>query len=293
MSCVRIDLHTHSRVSDGTDSPAELVAAAADAGLDVVALTDHDTTAGWAEAVAALPPGLTLVRGAELSCTSPDGRGRTCTVHMLAYLFDPDSPTIVTEQRRLRGERRERVRRMAIRMREDGLPVDPDDLMARLPPGSSAGRPHLAMALERAGLVSSVNEAFARYLNNSGRYYLPKADTPVFDAIRMISEAGGVTVLAHAFASTRGRTVTPEVIHELAAAGLSGIEVDHPDHDETARTRLRAIAAELDVPVTGSSDYHGHNKVVRLGQETTAPEMFDALAARATGSPLMIGKAAG
>jgi 3',5'-nucleoside bisphosphate phosphatase len=289
MTGVRIDLHTHSRVSDGTDSPAELVALAADAGLDVVALTDHDTTAGWAEAVAALPEGLTLVRGAELSCTSPDGRGRTCTVHMLAYLFDPESPTIVTEQRRLRGERRDRLRTMAIQMHEDGLPIDPDDLMARLPAGSSAGRPHLAMALQRAGLVTSVNEAFARYLNNSGRYYLPKTDTPVFDAIRMISDAGGVTVLAHGFAHARGRTVTAEVITDLAAAGLSGIEVDHPDHDETARGQLRALAGELGLPVTGSSDYHGANKTVRLGAETTAPEMFDELVKGATGTPLAVG----
>ncbi|HEY0804172.1 MAG TPA: PHP domain-containing protein, partial [Pseudonocardiaceae bacterium] len=204
---MRIDLHTHSSVSDGTDSPAELVAAAAAAGLDVVALTDHDTTKGWAAATEALPAGLTLVRGAELSCTSPDGRGRTCTVHVLAYLFDPDSAPIVAEQHRLRGERRRRLRRMAVRMREDGLPIDPDEVMDALPAGSSAGRPHLAMALQRAGLVTSVSEAFDRYLNNSGRYYLPKADTPVRDAIRMINDAGGVTVLAHAFAQTRGRTV--------------------------------------------------------------------------------------
>jgi hypothetical protein len=290
---VRIDLHTHSRVSDGTDSPAELVAAAAAAGLDVLALTDHDTTAGWAEAAAALPPGLTLVRGAELSCTSPDGKGGTCTVHMLAYLFDPDSAPIVTEQRRLRGQRRDRLRRMAVQMHEDGFPIDPDDLMARLPAGSSAGRPHLAMALQRAGLVGSVSEAFAKYLDNGGRYYVPKVDTPVFDAIRMVADAGGVTVLAHGFAHTRGRTVTPDVIVEMAAAGLCGIEVDHPDHDETDRAQLRALATRLGLPVTGSSDYHGRNKTVRLGRETTAPEMFDALTAKATGAPLLVGRAAG
>jgi predicted metal-dependent phosphoesterase TrpH len=293
MACVRIDLHTHSRVSDGTDSPAELVAEASAAGLDVVALTDHDTTAGWADAVASLPDGLTLVRGAELSCTSPDGRGRTCTVHMLAYLFDPESPTIVIEQRRLRGERRERLLKMAERMREDGLPVDPDDVMSRLPHGSSAGRPHLAMALQRAGLVSSVNEAFARYLNNSGRYYLPKTDTPVFDAIQMIADAGGVTVLAHAFAHARGRTVTAEVITELAEAGLTGLEVDHPDHDETSREQLRALAGRLGLPITGSSDYHGLNKTIGLGAETTAPEMFKALTEQATGVPLVVGTPSG
>jgi predicted metal-dependent phosphoesterase TrpH len=293
MAGVRIDLHTHSRVSDGTDSPAELVAAAARAGLDAVALTDHDTTAGWADAVASLPDRLTLVRGAELSCTSPDGRGGTCTVHMLAYLFDPESPTIVLEQRRLRGQRRERLERMATRMREDGLPVDPDDVMSRLPAGSSAGRPHLAMALQRAGLVTSVSEAFAKYLNNSSRYYLPKTDTPVFDAIRMIADAGGVTVLAHAFAHARGRTVTAGVIEDLAEAGLSGLEVDHPDHDQESRQRLRALAGKLGLPITGSSDYHGLNKTTGIGAETTAPEMFEALTEQATGVPLVIGTASG
>lgn len=289
MTSVRIDLHTHSRVSDGTDTPAELVAIAAAAGLDVVALTDHDTTKGWAEAAAALPAGLTLVRGAELSCTSPDGRGRTCTVHVLAYLFDPDSQPIVAEQHRLRAERRARLRRMANQMREDGLPIDPDEVMDSLPAGSSAGRPHLAMALQRAGLVTSVGDAFARYLDNNSRYYLPKSDTPVLDAIRMIREAGGVTVLAHAFARTRGRTVTPAVIADLAAAGLTGLEVDHPDHDEGARAELRGIATELGLPVTGSSDYHGDNKIVRIGAETTAPDMFEALAEQATGAALMVG----
>jgi len=289
MAVVRIDLHTHSSVSDGTDSPAELVAHAAAAGLDVVALTDHDTTKGWATATEALPAGLTLVPGAELSCTSPDGRGGTCTVHVLAYLFDPESPTIVAEQHRLRGERRQRLRRMAVQMRADGLPIDPDEVMAGLPAGSSAGRPHLAMALQRAGLVTTVADAFDRYLGYGGRYYLPKADTPVHDAIRMIDEAGGVTVLAHAFAQTRGRTVTPDVIRDLAAVGLAGIEVDHPDHDAEARALLRGIATELGLPITGSSDYHGRNKSVRLGQETTAPEMFDRLAGRATGTSLLVG----
>lgn len=289
MANVRIDLHTHSNVSDGTDSPAELIAAAVAGGLDVVALTDHDTTAGWAEASAALPEGLTLVPGAELSTVSPDGRGGTCTVHMLGYLFDPESPAVVREQHRLRVERRDRLRRMAVRMREDGLPIDPDEVMAGLPAGSSAGRPHLAMALQRAGLVTSVSDAFARYLNNHSRYYLPKADTPVLDAIAMIENAGGVTVLAHAFARTRGRTVSEDVIVDMARAGLGGIEVDHPDHDEADRERLRALAGRLGLPVTGSSDYHGRNKVVRIGAETTAPEMFEAVTAKATAVRPVVG----
>ncbi|HEU5469637.1 MAG TPA: PHP domain-containing protein [Actinophytocola sp.] len=284
---MRIDLHTHSTASDGTDSPAELVAAAARAGLDTVALTDHDTTAGWADAAAALPPGLRLVRGAELSCLSPDGRGGECTVHLLAYLFDPEAGAVVRTHEKSRAERRIRLRRIAERMAADGLPVDPDALLDGVPAGVTPGRPHLATVLVRAGVVSTVDEAFARYLNDRGRYYIPSNRTPVLDALAMVTASGGVSVLAHAFAHRRGPTVTAEVIAELAAAGLDGIEVDHPDHDPADRQRLRGLAADLDLLTTGSSDYHGSNKTVRLGQETTDPQMLDAIAERATGAPVL------
>ncbi|MFB9907385.1 PHP domain-containing protein [Allokutzneria oryzae] len=278
---MRIDLHTHSTASDGTDSPAGLVAAAAAAGLDVIAVTDHDTTAGWSEALAALPTRMRMLPGAELSCASPDGLGGTVTVHLLAYLFDPDSEPLVAEQSRLRLERRARLHRMAARMAADGFPVDADELMAGLPPDAPAGRPHLAQALMRAGVVSSVNEAFAKFLGTGGSYLLPRTDTPVERAIAMIAEAGGITVLAHPFARARGPVVTPEVVADLAALGLSGVEVDHPDHDEPTRAELRDLAAELDLVMTGSSDYHGTNKTIRLGQETTDPAQFEALVARA------------
>jgi 3',5'-nucleoside bisphosphate phosphatase len=280
---VRIDLHTHSTVSDGTDTPAELVANAAAAGLDVLAITDHDTTAGWAEAEASLPPGLSLVRGTELSCVSPDGRGGHCTVHLLAYLFDPEARAVVSEYARARAERRGRLAKIADRMAADGFPVSGETLLAAIPEGSTAGRPHLAMALIRAGVVSSVDEAFARFLNDRGRYYLPSSRTPIEDALEMIQEAGGVTVLAHAFATHRGPTVTADVIKELAGLGLSGVEVNHPDHDEDARKRLRRLADELDLITTGSSDYHGTNKVISLGQETTEPDQLAEIARRATG----------
>ncbi|MEV4318599.1 PHP domain-containing protein [Actinocrispum sp. NPDC049592] len=289
MGCVVIDLHTHSSVSDGTDTPASLMSAAASAGLDVIALTDHDTTAGWSEAAAALTPGLTLVRGAELSCTSPNGRGGTATVHLLAYLFDPLAPAIVTEQSRLRAERRSRLLKMARRMAEDGYPVDPDALMASLPPDSPAGRPHLAMALVQAGMVATVDEAFQFFLNSRGRYHVSRRDTPVHTAIQMVADAGGVTVLAHAFAHHRGPTVTAEVIKELAGAGLTGLEVDHPDHDLATRTQLGALADDLGLVRTGSSDYHGTNKTIRIGQDSTSPEAFEALVAHTTGTPLITG----
>ncbi|AUS81546.1 PHP domain-containing protein [Actinoalloteichus sp. AHMU CJ021] len=281
---MRIDLHTHSTASDGSDSPEELVAAAARAGLDVVALTDHDTTVGWAPATAALPPGLRLVPGAELSCVSPDGNGRHVTVHLLAYLFDDTSGELADEQLRLRAERRERLLRMAVMMREDGFPVDPELLLAELPESSSAGRPHLAAALVRAGVVSSVDEAFARYLGAGSPYHLRRADTPVRRAIEMIRRAGGVTVLAHPFARARGPVVTAGVITDLAECGLAGLEVNHPDHDPETRAELAGIARELGLVTTGSSDYHGVHKSLRIGQETTDPEQFERLISSATGN---------
>lgn len=286
---MRIDLHTHSTASDGTDTPAELVVAAARAGLTALAITDHDTTAGWAPAAAALPPGLRLVRGAELSCVSPDGRGGRCTVHLLAYLFDPEAPAIVRAHTRSRTERRERLRRIAGRMAADGFPVDADSLLGALPPESTVGRPHLAMALVRAGVVSTVDEAFARFLNDRGRYYVPSTRTPVREAIGMVRAAGGVSVLAHAFARRRGPIVTASVIAELAEVGLDGVEVDHPDHDEETRAKLRGLAGELGLLITGSSDYHGTNKTVYLGQESTGPAMLEAIADRATGAEILTG----
>lgn len=280
---MRIDLHTHSVMSDGTDTPAELVHAAAAAGLDVVALTDHDTTAGWAEATAALPDGLTLVPGAELSTVSHESGGWPISVHLLAYLFDPDAEPIVTEQTRLRVERRQRLHRMARKMAADGLPVDPDAVLAALPADSSAGRPHLARVLLDAGLVTSVNEAFEQYLGSGGRYYVRREDTPVEEAVEMIAAAGGVTVMAHPWAYSRGPTLSANAIAALAARGLHGVEVDHPNHDRRTRAELRGLAGELGLLCTGSSDYHGANKDTPLGAESTDPEVFAELVSRASG----------
>lgn len=281
---VRIDLHTHSNCSDGTDSPAELVAAAARAGLSAVALTDHDTTAGWQQARQALPEGLTFVPGAELSCVSRDDTGRTVSVHLLAYLFDPDAASLVAEQQRLRAERRSRLREMAERMAADGLPIDPDEVIDGLPADATAARPHLARALVGAGVVETVDEAFASYLANGRGYYLPRRDTPVEQAVDMIADAGGVTVLAHPYARSRGPSVTPAVISSLAERGLGGIEVDHPNHDARSRSELRDLAGELNLLATGSSDYHGTNKTIELGQENTDEAVLEELVRRAHGA---------
>jgi predicted metal-dependent phosphoesterase TrpH len=209
-------------------------------------------------------------------------------VHVLAYLFDPASAAMITAHTRSQAERRQRLRRITERMAADGFPVDAEELLAGLPPTSTAGRPHLAMALVRAGVVSSVDEAFARFLNDRGRYYVPSSRTPVLEAIDLVAAAGGVSVLAHALAYRRGPTVTAGVITDLAAAGLHGLEVDHPNHDPDARAELRRLATDLGLLITGSSDYHGTNKTIHLGQETTAPEMLDAIADKATGAEIVV-----
>lgn len=284
---MRIDLHTHSLASDGTDTPAGLVRAAAEAGLDVVALTDHDTTTGWDAAADALPAGLRLIRGMEMSCTGRGEDGRPVAVHLLAYLFDPRNEAFAVERERLRGERVGRIRTMAERMAADGLPVDPERIVTAA--GPVAGRPHLARALVEAGVVPSIEAAFADLLSSRGRYYVTKADTPLSEAVRMVADAGGVTVVAHARARSRGRLLALDHIEELAELGLGGLEADHPDHAPADAQLMRDMAAKLDLFVTGSSDYHGGNKAVPLGRYTTDPEAFEALTARATGVEVLEG----
>ena len=285
-----IDLHTHSTASDGTDTPEQLVAAAHRAGVDVLAITDHDTTGGWDAAAAALPTGMRLVRGAEFSCVSPTGREeRPVSVHLLGYLFDPTHPAIVAEQSRLRDERVVRLARITEKMTADGYPVDVESVFEFVPEGTSVGRPHLARALVAAGVVESVNDAFATLLHNGSPYYVPKADTPVERAIAMVRSAGGVAVFAHAFARRRGRVVEPSVIADLAAVGLGGVEVDHPDHAQEDRELLRELAAAHDLVTTGSSDYHGTNKITPVAVEHTDPEAFEALLARTSGVDVLTG----
>jgi predicted metal-dependent phosphoesterase TrpH len=283
---VRIDLHAHTSASDGTDTPTQLLANAAAAGLDVVAITDHDTTRGWAEAADALPAHMTLVRGAELSCAHrpvlADGMpGQRTSLHMLAYLFDPDAPAFVAERVRLREDRRGRGQRIVERMIDDGLPVT-WERVSELAGEGAVGRPHIARVLVENGVVSSVDEAFDKYLRDASRYHVPKADSDVFDAIGLILASGGVPVFAHPRARRRGRVVSDEAIAEFAAAGLVGLEVDHPDHTREDRDRLRALAGELGLIVTGSSDYHGSNKTTPLGAELTDPRQYGALVAAAS-----------
>lgn len=287
---VRIDLHTHSTASDGTDRPADLVRAAAAAGVDVLAITDHDTTAGWAEAAAALPSGVRLVRGMEMSCEGRGEDGRPVPVHLLAYLFDPGSREFAAERERLRGERIDRVRTMAERMAAAGLPIDPDAVLAAA--GPAVGRPHLARALVDAGVVAGVGEAFTELLSTRSPFYVDKKDTPLERAVEMVAAAGGVSVIAHPRARTRGRLLALDHVRELAERGLGGLEVDHADHSADDAAVLRSLARETDLLTTGSSDYHGANKTIELGRHTTDPDQFAALVARASGVPVLTEPAA-
>jgi len=285
---LQIDLHVHSTASDGTLRPAAVVTAAVEAGLDVIALTDHDTLAGWDEAFAACPPGMTVVPGLELSCVySPSGQ-RPTSVHLLGYLVDPQHPGLVAELRRLQGERSRRGEKIVEKLVAAGYPIT-WRRVREFADGGSVGRPHVGRALVESGVVASVDEAFVELLSASGPFYVRKADVDAIAGVRLISAAGGVAVFAHPLAGRRGRVVDEAAISVLADAGLAGIEVDHPDHLPTESAQLRVLAVDLGLVPTGSSDFHGSNKVNRLGEHTTSPVAYRELIAGAWGSRPYVG----
>lgn len=278
-----IDLHTHSTASDGTEAPALVVERAAEAGIDTIALTDHDTTMGWDEAAAAARRlGVTLVRGIEVSCT----RGWQ-SIHLLAYLPDPAHPDLVTELERARDSRDHRLDRMVEKMARDGIPVTVEAVRAEVDDGATVGRPHIADALVTAGVVGHRDEAFARWLGNDSPYYVPHYAPDPVRAVEIVRAAGGVPVIAHAWSGTRGRVVSDRVIREMAGAGMAGIEVHHRDHDEDAVAHLGALARRLRLLATGSSDYHGEGKLNRLGERTTDPDVLAAIEDLASGTEVV------
>jgi hypothetical protein len=275
---MRIDLHAHTTASDGTDSPAELVRAASAAGLDVLAITDHDTTAGWDEAFAARPDGLTIVPGVEFSCVHHDPDGRRVSLHLLAYLVDRDDPAISAEWARLRESRRTRAETMVGRLVADGYPISWPQVCA-LAGAGAVGRPHIGRALVEAGVAPDVETAFAQLLSSRQPYYVRKIDTDVFDALGLVSAAGGLPVFAHPIARRRGPVVGDEVVAAMADGGLVGLEVDHPDHDADDRAHAARLARDLGLLGTGSSDYHGTNKSTALGARLTDPAVYEQLLA--------------
>ena len=272
---MRIDLHTHSRASDGTQAPGELVLAAAAAGLDVLGLTDHDTAAGWDEAAAvAVDAGISLVRGMEISTRHAGGRG----VHLLAYLPDPSYPPLVEELGRILNGRDDRVPVMLERLRECGIDIEAADVRRVAGAATATGRPHVADALVQLGAVRDRDEAFATYLSAGRPAYVDRYATPLTAMVEIVAGAGGVGVIAHPWGRHERTTLDESALAELADLGLAGIEVDHQDHGPAERAELRAIARNLDLVVTGSSDHHGLGKVDHdLGVNTTEPEQYERL----------------
>lgn len=280
---MRIDLHTHSRLSDGTSTPQELMSAAVETDLDVVAITDHDTTAGWRSLRPAdVPLGLTVVGGAEFSCVART-EDTPVSVHLLGLLFDPDNAALAAARTRLRASRIERAQLMVARFAADGARMSWDEVAADAG-DAVVGRPHIARALVRVGWATGIDDAFTRYLGQGSRYWVAKTQLDVIEAIGSIRAAGGVSVFAHPRARRRGSIVADDVIVDMAAAGLGGVEVDHVDHDEVDRTQLRILAADLGLITTGSSDFHGSNKTVPMGACTTPPESYQAIVTAASGA---------
>lgn len=280
---MRIDLHAHSNVSDGTQPPGAVMASAAEAGLDVVALTDHDSTDGWAEAaVAARAHGVTLVPGMEISCRTLEG----ISVHLLSYLHNPADPGLLEEITKAKDARFTRAERMVSLLAED-YPLSWDDVIHHVAPGATLGRPHIADALVAAGVVADRTEAFESILTSHSRYYVQHyAPDPAF-AVELVRAAGGVPVFAHPVASARGRIVGERIYQEMIDAGLAGLEIDHRDNPEEGRVFLRRLADRHGLLVTGSSDYHGAGKPNRLGENLTSPEVFARIEEQGTGTPVV------
>jgi len=272
-----IDLHTHTTCSDGTDRPRELVNKAIVQGLEVLGISDHDTTSGWEEATQALRGELQLVLGAEISCLTTDG----ISVHMLGMLFDPNHIEMQTVLEETRDGRLPRMRKMIEKMQAEGMDISLADVENAMPVGATMGRPHLADALVAKKIVKSRDEAFIDLLHNDSRFYVSHAAPTPVEAIKLIRRAGGVAVIAHPFASHRGQVLKAEDFADLVTAGLNGIEVDHRDQNPNERAMLRVIAQELDLVVTGSSDYHGTGKLNSLAENQTSREQWQKLEAQA------------
>ncbi|MPZ59990.1 MAG: PHP domain-containing protein [Propionibacteriales bacterium] len=284
---MRIDLHAHSDRSDGTDPPGELVAKAARAGLDVVALTDHDTSIGWDEAAGVAGElGMGFVPGMEISCSDSGA-----AVHLLAYLPDPAYQPLAEELRTILDGRVRRLPATLDRLRELGIDITAEDVRRGSRPAEAMGRPHIADALIAKGVVANREEAFDRYLSIGRPAYVERYAADLTEMVRRVTESGGVPVLAHPWARHSRRILTRETIERLVDAGLAGLEVDHPDHDPGARAGLRDVVTELDLVMTGSGDYHGEGKQqFPLGGEVTAEAEFARLTARAASNAAASGR---
>lgn len=280
---MRIDLHAHSNVSDGTETPAGVIISAAAAGLDVVALTDHDSTDGWElAAAAAREHGVAFVPGMEISCRTELG----ISVHLLSYLHDPTHQGLLEEITKSKDARLTRAERMVTLLSED-YPLTWDDVIHHVAPGATVGRPHIADALVAAGVVADRSEAFTSILTSHSRYFVQHYAPDPAVAVELVRAAGGVPVFAHPVASARGRIVGERTYREMIDAGLLGLEIEHRDNPEEGRRFLRGLASDHGLLITGSSDYHGAGKPNLLGENLTSPDVLARIEELATGSTVV------
>jgi predicted metal-dependent phosphoesterase TrpH len=293
---MRIDLHSHSTRSDGKESPTEVFEHAAAAGVNVLALTDHDTTSGWAEAaLAARSVGLGFVPGIEVTTRAKvtrNQRSHFISVHMLAYLPDPNHEALAQILGDSVSTRQTRAMAMVELLAKD-FDINWELVLKQLDEGATIGRPALADALVEIGVVSNRTEAFETILSKRGGYYIPTETVDVFDAIDLIRQAGGVPIIAHPLGGARDNLDRGDLPHEhfdqLIAGGLAGFEVYHREVPQVAREWLLSLAQKHDLIVTGSSDYHGvHGKPNRLGENVTAPEMLERIIELGTGTPALL-----
>jgi len=273
-----IDLHTHTTFSDGTDTPTQLINKALAAGITTIALTDHDSISGWQEATTALRPGICLVPGAEVSCQTLDG----ISVHILGLLFDSSNTELIDTLEKTRENRFGRMEKIIAKINEAGIEISMNEVLEQLSDGATLGRPHLADALIKKGVVASREEAFTQMLHNHSKYYVSHYSPTPEAVIKLIKDAGGVSVIAHPMASHRGRTISLDTFGSLIQAGLDGIEVDHRDHSAEEKTQLISLAKESKLVMTGASDYHGNGKLNLLGEYTTEPAQWQKLEERAS-----------
>jgi len=273
-----IDLHTHTTFSDGTDTPTQLINKALAAGITTIALTDHDSISGWQEATTALRPGICLVPGAEVSCQTLDG----ISVHILGLLFDSSNTELIDTLEKTRENRFGRMEKIIAKINEAGIEISMSEVLEQLSDGATLGRPHLADALIKKGVVASREEAFTQMLHNHSKYYVSHYSPTPEAVIKLIKDAGGVSVIAHPMASHRGRTISLDTFGSLIQAGLDGIEVDHRDHSAEEKTQLISLAKESKLVMTGASYYHGNGKLNLLGEYTTEPAQWQKLEERAS-----------
>lgn len=283
-----IDLHAHTNHSDGKDTPTELVANAVAAGVEILAITDHDTVSGWDEASsAAQSHGIGLIPGIEVSTRAVTPSGHGVSVHMLAYLPDPNNQALIAALDRTKASRVIRAREMVARLSKD-YPIDFEMVLSQLPEGSTIGRPAIADALVEAGVVPTRSDAFTSILHRSSPYYVSEKSLDTVEAIELIRKAGGVSVMAHPlidFPPGAKREDLPRAHFErLIEAGLNGLEVDHRAVPDMAKSWLRDLALKHNLIVTGSSDYHGvGGKDNKLGENSTSPKMLQRIIDQASG----------